>query len=460
MREPRIIGCELLLAGAIVALAGCALVSKTDEPGRSPHLPPVEVTIPGKSSTGDSAPLWQPTPSGESKDKSAAAEAKPALPPSEELRQILGKLQADGTLERQQHDEVVKNLDRTDPATLQHLLWMYRAIANGPASKATPTTATDEKPKSRERVVKVEAREPIDEPAKDKKYPVSLAVATDEPVQGAPAEKGQPAKIDEPPQIITPPVAAPRAVASATPVTAALAPAANADWNSGLDQVIRALEASVESAPSEEQARLHAQLRMLYLTAGRKNDAIKPIPSLNEPEQDFFSKEIYGLATYLDDKRVTDRSRRAAEASRHLSDALVRLGEASTLSVKNLAFCSEVASYGVYTGFAKLEFKPGQQVLLYAEIENFKSEETPKGFHTALKSHYQILDSQGRKVEEHDFELAEERCQNPRRDYFLRYFVNLPARIYDGRYTLQLTVEDTLGKKVGQSTIEFTIKSK
>ncbi len=457
-------GCKLLLVGVIAASAGCALVSQSDEPGRSPHLPPVEVTLPGKRAAGDGAPLWQPAPPVEVKDKSAnAAEAKPALPPADELRQILGKLQADGTLERAQHDELVKNLDRTDPATLQHLLWMYRAIAQGPASKPASAVATDQPTTPREPIVKVAASEATVEPKPEKKYAVTQAVASDELPPKTVAAKGEPAPLDESPStppapVIIPPPIKPAPVTPAVATT--LAPAANADWNSGLEQVIRALETSVESAPSDEQARLHAQLRMLYLTAGRKNDAIKPIPSLNESEQDFFSKELYGLATYLDDQRVTDRARRAAEASRHLSEALVRLGEASTLSVKNLAFCSEVASYGVYTSFAKTEFKPGQQVLLYAELENFKSDETPKGFHTAFKSHYQILDSQGRKVEEHDFEVAEERCQNPRRDYFLRYFVTLPSRIYDGRYTLQLTVEDTVGKKVGQSTIEFTIKSK
>jgi hypothetical protein len=33
----------------------------------------------------------------------------------------------------------------------------------------------------------------------------------------------------------------------------------------------------------------------------------------------------------------------------------------------------------------------------------------------------------------------------------------MPKRIYDGTYTLQLTIEDVQGKKVGQSSIQFTI---
>ena len=90
------------------------------------------------------------------------------------------------------------------------------------------------------------------------------------------------------------------------------------------------------------------------------------------------------------------------------------------------------------------EFHSGQEVLLYAEVENFKSAATEQGFHTALRSSYQILDNRGARVDQKEFEITEEHCQNPRRDYFIRYFVWMPKRIYGGTYTLQLTIEDTL----------------
>jgi hypothetical protein len=53
----------------------------------------------------------------------------------------------------------------------------------------------------------------------------------------------------------------------------------------------------------------------------------------------------------------------------------------------------------------------------------------------------------------------EEYCANPRRDYFIAYeAIRLPAQIYDGRYTLKLSIEDTLGKKIGQSSLDFQVK--
>ena len=61
---------------------------------------------------------------------------------------------------------------------------------------------------------------------------------------------------------------------------------------------------------------------------------------------------------------------------------------------------------------------------------------------------------------ENDLALTEEYCQNLRRDYFLRYFLSVPERIYAGKYTLQLTIVDTLSQKIGQSSIEFTVVDK
>ena len=150
-------------------------------------------------------------------------------------------------------------------------------------------------------------------------------------------------------------------------------------------------------------------------------------------------------------------SARTAKARQHLQSAENTLAGSAPLAVRNPAFCTEVTSFGVTKPFANYQFKPGQELLLYTELENFTSELTDKGYHTAMHSSYQIFDSRGAKVTEQDYAITEESCRNPRRDYFLRYFVYLPKQIRSGNYTLQLTIEDTLGKKVGQTTVPFEI---
>lgn len=231
------------------------------------------------------------------------------------------------------------------------------------------------------------------------------------------------------------------------------------DWQANLEAAVKDLEAQSKSTPSSAaEVSEQAVLRMLYLAQGNREAALRPIPGIHPAQQDYWSQQLYALAAYLDTERNPDGSRRAAEARLHLADAAARLGELATLRVRNAVLCTEVTSYGVYKKFDRYEFQPGQEVLLYAEVENFKSEPSDKGFHTALKGSYQILDPKGTRVAEQQFPKAEEYCQNQRRDYFTRYFVWLPKRIYDGNYTLQVTIEDTLSQKLGQATIEFSIK--
>lgn len=233
------------------------------------------------------------------------------------------------------------------------------------------------------------------------------------------------------------------------------------DWREHLEAAIAQLESETSDPPATTAAiGRYAGLRLLYLVDGRRDAALKPISGIPPAQQDFWAKELFALTTYLDTDRTTDESRRAAAASISLREAAARLGEVATLSVHNLAFCTEVTSYGVFKKFAKYEFHAGQEVLLYAEVENFKSVQNEKGFHTALKSSYEILDSHGARVDQKEFEITAEDCQNPRRDYFIRYFVWMPKRIYGGTYTLQLSIEDTQSQKIGQSSIEFTIQEK
>jgi hypothetical protein len=128
--------------------------------------------------------------------------------------------------------------------------------------------------------------------------------------------------------------------------------------------------------------------------------------------------------------------------------------------VRSLAFCTEIQSYGCIKAFEHCDFTPGQPVLLYAELENLSSESTPKGIHTSLQSSYQIFDGRGQRVADEEFTVTEEYCRNPRRDYFIGYELRIPERIYPGKHTLQLTVRDTRSQKIGQATIDFTVKKK
>lgn len=232
----------------------------------------------------------------------------------------------------------------------------------------------------------------------------------------------------------------------------------DAAWQGHVEAAIEALrrqhrgqEGAAEN-PEEE-----ARLRLLYLLAGRREEACRPISSLDPKMQEFWSQEMFGLATLMSDDWIADRSNRLVESKRCLGEALMRLGESATLFVRNLAFVTEVQSYGCYTPFAAYEFSPGQKVLLYAEVDNYESRETARGHHTSLRSSYEIFDSRRQKIAEHQFETNEEYCRNPRRDFFTVCEFAIPEQLTPGKYELRLTVADLNGDKSGQSSITFHV---
>jgi hypothetical protein len=165
-------------------------------------------------------------------------------------------------------------------------------------------------------------------------------------------------------------------------------------------------------------------------------------------------------ASYTAIERPTGRldAVKTPEAKPALAEAPAKPAESAPLVVRNMAFCTEVQSYGCVKRFETYEFQPNQEVLLYAEVENFASEPTPKGYHTSLKSSYQILDARGQRVAEHAFAATEEYCQNLRRDFFIGYHLRLPKGIAPGKHTLRLSIEDLKCRKVGQASVEFEVK--
>ncbi|MBL9123414.1 MAG: hypothetical protein JNG90_07255 [Planctomycetaceae bacterium] len=265
-----------------------------------------------------------------------------------------------------------------------------------------------------------------------------------------------------------PPAVEPQSAPAAAPTAGQAAPAilpgespraAVGDWQFHLAAAIGALEAQMASAPEATAAAAeHARLGLLYLAAGRRDDALRPLSAIPAEQQEFWAKELTGLSLYLESLGHAEAGERVTEATAHLEAARRALHAQAELTLRNLAFCTEVLSYGVYEPFASTEFAPGQEVLLYAELENLKSDPRAGGYYTALQSRYEVLDAAGKVVDTREFGLTEETCRNERRDFFIRYQFLLPKGLAAGAYTLKLQIEDTLGRKSGSASIPFSIK--
>ena len=207
--------------------------------------------------------------------------------------------------------------------------------------------------------------------------------------------------------------------------------------------------------------RKQVQLRLLHLIAGQTDRALQPIPGVDSTDQEFWQQMMWGMANYFDTQGMPDSAERATQTIAQLRAAATRLQEKARLELHNVAFCSKISGFGNYQRFKRDEFMAGQQVLLYAEVADFKSEPTPDGqFRTLMKSTLEVLEGgpTGRLVESLPLAPSEDRCRNQRRDYYYSYEFVIPQSCNPGPHALRLRVEDQLGKKTAVTTLNFTVQ--
>lgn len=238
---------------------------------------------------------------------------------------------------------------------------------------------------------------------------------------------------------------------------------ASSAWQAELNQLIARAERELEAItpPTAESLaeyrRLQVHLRLLHLLARHPEQAITAIPSLDPADTEYW-QEMFWAITYALDEQSSPRDR-AAQTIPPLNNALRRLRQQADLSIRNSAFCEEISYFGNYKRFPREEFVPGQAVLLYAEIENFRSELSSEGeYRTRLSSLVEIVGPSGQIGWKKSFPATEDICRNPRRDYFHNYQFNIPDRLPLGSHTLRLTVVDELSGKQATSTIKFVVK--
>ena len=256
-------------------------------------------------------------------------------------------------------------------------------------------------------------------------------------------------------------VAQPAAL-SREPATLALAK--ELSWHDHVREAIRQLEKDEKETQSDmaaaspvEQLNRQAVSRMLHLSLGELEPALKPIENLQTSEQEFFRHEFQALHDAIDPNGNPVLARRWTLVMDSQRKAVNHLGSVSNLEIKNAAFCSNVDGFGSVTKFPNTSFRPKQEVLLYCELENFVSLPVKDGFQTVLQGSYEIVDASGHRVFEALLSEDADICRHQRRDYFIAYRIYMPETVEPGRYQLRLTIEDMKGRKFGQSSLDFQI---
>ena len=126
-------------------------------------------------------------------------------------------------------------------------------------------------------------------------------------------------------------------------------------------------------------------------------------------------------------------------------------------AVQNACFASRVRAWGVVDRFETAQFQPGQEVIVYFELDQLMSRESAEGHTTRIDTVLRLVDASGRRVHEWTFEPLEETCGSHRRDYFARYLVAVPPATPAGSCRLEVVVTDTIAGRTAQTSMPLDV---
>ena len=279
--------------------------------------------------------------------------------------------------------------------------------------------------------------------------------------------KNEPSTANESPSIPQAMPASPTAPSAATVNPNSRITPGAALWEDETARLISLLEAEVSATANggtssqREEVRKQIALRMLYLVANQPQKAFQVIPGLPAEEQEFWTAIFQGLYEHLEEAGTSDPAERATQTIAQLRSAAYHLQQSANLRIRNLTFCQKINGFGNYETFPVDQFHPGQGVLIYSEIRNFKSVPSENGeFLTRIRSTieiYRVEDGQ-QLVDRTTFDPTEDRCRTLRTDYFHSYRLDLPATLQRGPHLVKLILYDELSGKQATESIPFVIE--
>jgi len=126
-------------------------------------------------------------------------------------------------------------------------------------------------------------------------------------------------------------------------------------------------------------------------------------------------------------------------------------------AIRNACFASRVRAWGVVDRFETSEFQPGQELIVYFELDKLASRESADGHTTRIETALKLVAADGRRVHEWAFEPLEETCGSHRHDYFARYLVALPASTPAGPCHLEMAVTDTVAGRTAHVSLPLDV---
>jgi hypothetical protein len=138
-------------------------------------------------------------------------------------------------------------------------------------------------------------------------------------------------------------------------------------------------------------------------------------------------------------------------------ETVVPVEPVPSLAVRNACFASRVQAWGVVDRFVESQFRPGQELIVYFELDNLSAGESPAGHTTCIDATLTLVDGDGRTVHDWSFEPIAETCRAKRHDYFARYVIRIPESVQAGDCRIDVAVVDTLAGTTARASLPLGI---
>ena len=131
--------------------------------------------------------------------------------------------------------------------------------------------------------------------------------------------------------------------------------------------------------------------------------------------------------------------------------------EQTPLTIHRPCLAQKVLGWGMIEEFPQDELCAGSEVIVYFELTGIESSKSDEGFETSIETTLRLDDAVGNRLHSWSLPPLVEVCASVRRDYFARFFVNLPNNLPPGDHQLVLTVTDTHAGTTAETVLPFTI---
>jgi hypothetical protein len=220
----------------------------------------------------------------------------------------------------------------------------------------------------------------------------------------------------------------------------------------------------VAKVPDEEEDNSRESALVAALRSYLDKHPDKALGTLKQLDK--FSQEmlicLLPLAVQLSEAKEMSPQERALILEQ-LDSLMVPLRARAPLVIAKMCLCKSVETFGVYEPLPDDHvFQAGEQVLIYAEVQNFTSEriETRAGrpvFVTRLASSVTIRNEAHKAVWKQEFHRdSPDQSQTLRHDYFDHYTFCLP-KLRPGLYRIEIQVEDVATGRPAKRSLDLRI---